>query len=325
MIHATGVLDERIGGRPVSLVEPPFTPRRTLYGFIDRQNLDGLYRTFDFPNPDASSPRRFVTTVPSQALFLLNNPFVLEAAARLAGRVEAAASDEDARITAFFRTTLGRAPTDAERAAARRFLALDPGPPPTPAWQHGWGRFDESTQRLADFRPLPHWTGDAYRGGPQYPDPTLGHLALTAEGGHAGTDSAHAAVRRFTAPAAGRLALSGRLEHKASSGDGVRARVVSSRSGLLGEWTAHNGQAITTLESVAVEAGETLDLVVDCLGGDDSDSFAWAPRLRQVEPAAAGQTWDARADFEGPPPPPLTPWQRLAQVLLLSNEFAYVD
>ena len=48
----------RIGG-PAGRrsTEPPFPPRRTVYGFIDRQNLDGLFRTFDFAIPDATSPR----------------------------------------------------------------------------------------------------------------------------------------------------------------------------------------------------------------------------------------------------------------------------
>ena len=75
--------DDRRPGRS-SITEPPFSTRRTVYGFIDRQNLDGLYRTFDFAVPDATSPRRFVTTVPQQALFLMNSPFLHEQARRLA-------------------------------------------------------------------------------------------------------------------------------------------------------------------------------------------------------------------------------------------------
>ena len=39
MLATTGGLDAAIGGRPVPLSEPPFTGRRTLYGFIDRLNL----------------------------------------------------------------------------------------------------------------------------------------------------------------------------------------------------------------------------------------------------------------------------------------------
>src|SRR5262249_27102864 len=68
ILAVAGDLDPRVGGRPVTITETPFSTRRTVYGFIDRQNLDGLYRTFDFAVPDATSPRRFVTTVPQQAL-----------------------------------------------------------------------------------------------------------------------------------------------------------------------------------------------------------------------------------------------------------------
>jgi Protein of unknown function (DUF1553)/Protein of unknown function (DUF1549)/Planctomycete cytochrome C len=76
LLAASGALDPRIGGPATSITEAPFSSRRTVYGFIDRQNLDGLYRTFDFAVPDATSPRRFVTTVPQQALFLMNSPFL---------------------------------------------------------------------------------------------------------------------------------------------------------------------------------------------------------------------------------------------------------
>ena len=38
-----------------------------MYGFIDRQNLPGLFRTFDFASPDTHAPQRYTTTVPQQA------------------------------------------------------------------------------------------------------------------------------------------------------------------------------------------------------------------------------------------------------------------
>ena len=68
--------------------------RRTLYGFIDRLNLPGLYRTFDFPDPNATSPRRDQTTVAPQALFLMNHPFAIDSARAILNRPEVA---EDAR------------------------------------------------------------------------------------------------------------------------------------------------------------------------------------------------------------------------------------
>ncbi len=87
LLAISGALEVKIGGPAAPITEAPFQARRTLYGFIDRQNLDGVYRTFDFAVPDATSPRRFVTTVPQQALFLMNSPFLHEQAQRLAAAI----------------------------------------------------------------------------------------------------------------------------------------------------------------------------------------------------------------------------------------------
>ena len=88
ILAVAGTLDLSEGGPSVVLTEPPFPARRTVYGFIDRQNLDGVYRTFDFAVPDATSPKRFVTTVPQQALFLMNSPLVQAQAKALATLIE---------------------------------------------------------------------------------------------------------------------------------------------------------------------------------------------------------------------------------------------
>ena len=63
-----GKLDSKLGGLPVDIETEPFSMRRTVYALIDRQNLPGVFRTFDFSNPDTSSQQRFHTTVPQQAL-----------------------------------------------------------------------------------------------------------------------------------------------------------------------------------------------------------------------------------------------------------------
>ncbi|HEX3138994.1 MAG TPA: hypothetical protein VHQ87_03010, partial [Rhizobacter sp.] len=68
----------------------------------------------------------------------------------------------------------------------------------------------------------------------------------------------------------------------------------------------------------------TLDFVVDCQANENSDSFGWAPIVALI---VGGGTWDARAGFSGPPEsrPQLGPWERYAQALLMTNEFAFVD
>src|SRR5262249_15136146 len=86
LLFVAGNLDETRGGPSVDLVAQPFSTRRTVYGFIDRQNLPGLMRTFDFTPPDATSPQRHETSVPQQALFLMNGPFMRQQVERLAQR-----------------------------------------------------------------------------------------------------------------------------------------------------------------------------------------------------------------------------------------------
>ncbi|MBU6402268.1 MAG: hypothetical protein KGS61_18270, partial [Verrucomicrobia bacterium] len=115
-------------------------------------------------------------------------------------------------------------------------------------------------------------------------------------------------------------------------GDGVEGRIVSSRAGELGRWTVQHGQEQTGVARVTVQPGDTIDFVVDCRAGVDSDTFGWAPTIRETgisgAPAAGLTTvWSAREDFSGPQeqPEPLTAWERYAQVLLMSNELVFVD
>ena len=92
LLAVSGRLDEVIGGPPMPSLTEPASNRRTLYGYVDRLNLPGLYRTFDFPDPTTTSPRRDQTTIAPQALFLMNHPFVIAAAHGILLRPETAAA-----------------------------------------------------------------------------------------------------------------------------------------------------------------------------------------------------------------------------------------
>src|SRR5262245_7241418 len=117
-------LDTAMFGRAVEITKSPLPRRRGVYGFIDRQDLPNLYRVFDLASPDSSSPRRPRTTVPQQALFLMNSPFVVEQAQALAARSDiATASDDDTKIIALYRVVLNRQPDRDELAIGRDFLS----------------------------------------------------------------------------------------------------------------------------------------------------------------------------------------------------------
>jgi mono/diheme cytochrome c family protein len=127
MLAVDGRLDGRIGGPPMPALTGPGANRRTLYGFIDRLNLPGLYRTFDFADPNATSPRRDQTTVAPQALFLMNHSFAIDSARALLNRPEVGGTrDTDARVDRLYRLIYARAPTAEDVAMAREFLAAHP-------------------------------------------------------------------------------------------------------------------------------------------------------------------------------------------------------
>src|SRR5207237_9549072 len=159
----SGKIDSSIGGRPVDITTEPFTGRRTVYGFVERQNLPGVFRTFDFASPDATSPQRFTTTVPQQALFLMNSPFAVQQARGLAERAEikSCASAEE-RVRRLYALAYQRPPDPEELKLALRFVeARSKEPsilPEAPSWQCGYGELDEAAKRVNAFHPLPHYT-----------------------------------------------------------------------------------------------------------------------------------------------------------------------
>jgi mono/diheme cytochrome c family protein len=335
LLTVSGKLDPAMGGNAVDITTEPFATRRSVYAFIERQNLPGLFRTFDFASPDATSPSRFYTTVPQQALFLLNSPFVVQQAQAFLARPEVkSATDDEQRIKHLYRAAFQRAPEPEEIQLGKQYVATQKlatnnvtGEPAI--WQYGYGAFDDTTARVTKFKPLPHYTGGAWQGGKDLPDAKTGWVILNAEGGHAGNDLQHAAIRRWRAPRDGAIKINGRLAHSTERGDGVRGRIVSSASGQLGEWTSYNTKATTNVERVEVKRGDTIDFVVDCRASVDSDSFTWAPTIRYAGGGEGknDEKWSAKADFSGPRKEfkPLTPWERYAQALLLSNELMFVD
>jgi hypothetical protein len=163
-----GDLDLTMGGHPVSLEETPkmpqgraagaggaagagraagagqamntaeaglvmsTAPRRSVYGFVNRGDLADVLTTFDFASPNAPTGKRFTTTVPPQALFLMNSPLVIEQVRRVVNRdaFQNAASDDD-RIKYLYELFFQRLPTDDEIGKGRQFVAkFQAGPAP---------------------------------------------------------------------------------------------------------------------------------------------------------------------------------------------------
>lgn len=332
LLCVAGQLDSTMGGRAVEITAPPYAKRRSVYGFIDRQNLPGTFRTFDFASPDTTSPQRYSTTVPQQALFMMNSPFVVEQARALAAKPELKGeqSPSEWQIQALYEQVYARRAETTEVEAGLKFVSQQLTQPAQieeeiPVWQYGHGAYDEANKRV-EFHRFAHFKEMRWHPSPKIPspEPKLGHVFVNATGGHVGRDSKHAAVRRWTAPQDAVVSITGVLTKPSENGDGVIGRIVSSRSGEIAKYeVTPKGNAETRINRIEVKRGDTIDFLVECGKDDNSDSFLWAPVIQ----SDTGE-WDAKIAFSGPPPArpaPLKAWEKYAQVLLATNEFVFVD
>ena len=100
-----------------------YTTRRTVYGYIDRADLPEMFNHFDFANPDMPTGRRHETTVPQQALYLMNSPLVIQQARNLVGRPDfkSCSTDED-RIRRLYEVLYQRPPRAEELKLGIEFV-----------------------------------------------------------------------------------------------------------------------------------------------------------------------------------------------------------
>ncbi len=96
--------------------------RRSVYLPIIRNDVPQIFEVFDFADPEVTTGKRDATTVATQALFLMNSPFVLEQARQTAQRLLALPGDDAARVNDLYRRALGRSPTERETAGVLAFM-----------------------------------------------------------------------------------------------------------------------------------------------------------------------------------------------------------
>jgi hypothetical protein len=111
-------LDEKLYGPSETNYE---SARRSVYLRVKRSELIPFLTLFDAPEPAASVGERGATTLPTQALAMMNSTFVRDIADRLTKRALQPGVEPAAAIAQASRIALGRAPTPAEQARLVKF------------------------------------------------------------------------------------------------------------------------------------------------------------------------------------------------------------
>ena len=130
ILAISGQLDKKHGGltiRKITQYDLGYkfnTKRRSVYVPAFRNSMLDLFETFDMANPNLVVGNRNSSTLPTQALFLMNNPFVIEnsdiSAARLLASKE---PDYHQLINEAYLRVLNRMPTEAELTIAQNYVA----------------------------------------------------------------------------------------------------------------------------------------------------------------------------------------------------------
>ncbi len=110
---------------PFNAVYP--TNKRSAFLMVQRQRRHPFLALFDGADPNDSTPRRDATTVPTQALYFLNDPFFHQQADRFAERIMDR-PDDGARVRFAYRVIFQREPTAVEADRARHFIDAYPAP-----------------------------------------------------------------------------------------------------------------------------------------------------------------------------------------------------
>ncbi len=123
LLAISGQLNQTLGGRANQLWGENYTKRRTVYGFVNRFNLDPTLRVFDFPSPMQTQPGRGESIVAPQALFTMNSPFVIDQSIAVTELDDfKSITDDRPRIAWLFKRILLRVPGDAEVERVIRFV-----------------------------------------------------------------------------------------------------------------------------------------------------------------------------------------------------------
>ncbi len=331
MLDVSQNLDRAMFGRPVEILDPGYKNRRSVYAFIDRQNLSPTFRNFDFSNPQETTGMRQKTTIPMQALFTLNNSFVMDQAEILAKKTEA----NPDRIAALHRAVFARDPSESDRLLADSFLAAFESEisvigkrQTNTEWSYGWGDIDPATKKVV-FHPFEHWIKNVWQVGKERPlknDPLSYLFADNNGSAHPGHTARESLVYEWRAPDDLVVAVSGEISRpNVGKGNGIRVKVATTKAGVIHDQVlvpAKDKMAVNLAE-VKIAKNECLYFIVDPHENDSSfDSIRWNPQITDL--SGTWPRWGMAESFSGPTTPAST-WGAYAQALLNTNRFLFID
>jgi len=198
---------------------------------------------------------------------------------------------------------------------------------PRSLWQFGTARWvDESVH---DFKPFGVFQDSRWQVEREFPSKgPLTYAMLGREEGHPAHGDNGIVVRRWTSPVDGNVKINSMVGHRSKRGDGIIAIIRVGDRQLFRETQFSNNRPVGPL-SAQIKKGETVDFIAHSGASLDSDSFYWRSQLSLQGNDGERLEANSVSDFSGPfnheQTVSLDRLSQLAQILFLTDEFAFVD
>ena len=112
-----------LAGGQISFSDCSLEKKRFIFQKLNRNKLSELFEVFDYPNPGLVSGKRNTSSVPTQALYMMNSEFVIKQAQSVSKIIEEQEKDDlNSKITLAFLKCLGRLPNEEEMKTSLLFL-----------------------------------------------------------------------------------------------------------------------------------------------------------------------------------------------------------
>jgi len=159
LLAVSGQLDRSIGGPSMDeKVNSEFgykhrSLRRSVYVPAFRNTIHPLLQVFNVADPNLVTGRRTPSTLPTQALYLMNSPFVMEQSRHAAVRLlQEDLPDDETRLNVAYTWCLGRSPSPRERELALSYLQTMIDLDDTDSRQQAWATLFQTLFASIDFR-----------------------------------------------------------------------------------------------------------------------------------------------------------------------------
>ena len=328
-----GKLDTNMGGQSVNLIASAggeYSTRRTVYGLVDRGRLPEVFTTFDFATPEMTTGRRFQTTVPKQALFLMNNAMVIEQVRNMVSRPEfVRIITEEDKIRTLYRICFQREPSDLEIKIGIRYIegAMKEDMSDVKKeynWKYGYRVSNDKTKSTSNFFEFQSFNREVYSSTNEF----FKGVVINRTGGSLSKNTNIKPSRQWISPRSGTFTVSGSVGVAGKPGDVTKLFVY--KNGVIQTQVVLNKPAEVPFNlDLTINVNDKLEFVMANETNFNKD-YTLVIKVSEIKDvnSITPVTWDSKLDFKGPlkkSDRELNSWERYTHILILSNEMVFVN